>query len=62
MSWECERGCGEGSGQKTYSTAAEAERFARAFDRKDSDDLGRRAPFIGLLPLRIWRRLRGHKD
>ncbi|WP_026818159.1 hypothetical protein [Arthrobacter castelli] len=62
MSWECERGCGQGGGQKTYPTAAEAERFARGLNRKDSDDLGRRAPLIGLLPLRLWRRLRGRKD
>lgn len=38
--------------------AEDAERYARAFDREDRDDLGRRAPLIGLLPLRIARALR----
>jgi hypothetical protein len=61
MRWECERGCGAG-GAKEYATAADARRYARAFDREDRADLGRRAPLIGLLPLRVWRwmrRLRG---
>lgn len=57
MLWECERGCGEGGGAKTYATAADAERYARAFDRRDADDLGKRAPLLGMFPLRIWRRL-----
>jgi hypothetical protein len=56
MRWRCAR-CGAG-GDKRYASAREAERYARAFDREDRDDLGRRAPLIGLLPLRIWRRLR----
>ena len=56
MRWRCQR-CGAGS-EKTYATAQEAQRYARAFDREDRDDLGRRAPLIGLLPLRVWRRLR----
>lgn len=56
MRWDCSRDCGEG-GEKTYPDAQAAARFARAFDRKDSDDLGRRAPLIGLLPLRLWRKL-----
>jgi hypothetical protein len=55
MTWSCER-CGE-SGSKEYASAVDAQRYARAFDREDRDDLGRRAPFIGLLPLRIWRRM-----
>ncbi len=54
MTWECERGCGFG-GQKEYATAEDAARFARAFDKRDSSDLGRRAPLIGLFPLRLWR-------
>jgi hypothetical protein len=29
-----------------------------ALDREDHDDLGRRAPFVGLFPLRLWRRWR----
>ena len=52
--WECERGCGAG-GSKEYPSAAQAQRYAAAFDRRDSDDLGRRAPLLGLLPLRLWR-------
>jgi hypothetical protein len=59
MHWVCQRECGAG-GSKRYPTAEEAERFARAFDREDRADLGRRTPF-GLLPLRLlraWRRRR----
>jgi hypothetical protein len=55
--WECRRGCGAG-GRKAYQDVAQSRRMAAALNRKDSDDLGRRAPLIGLLPLRIWRRLR----
>jgi hypothetical protein len=54
MRWDCAR-CGAAGGAKIYPTAAEAERYARALDREDRADLGRRAPLIGLLPLRIWR-------
>jgi hypothetical protein len=57
MRWTCERGCGAG-GEKRYASAAEARRYAAAFDREDREDLGRRAPLIGLLPLRIFRALR----
>ena len=56
MRWRCER-CSAG-GAKVYASEHETRRYARAFDREDRDDLGRRAPLIGLLPLRIWRRLR----
>lgn len=56
LRWECARGCGAG-GSKEYATAAEAARYARAFDREDRQDLGRRAPLIGLLPLRLARAL-----
>jgi hypothetical protein len=52
MRWSCTRGCGAG-GEKTYASAADAARYARAFDREDREDIGRRAPLIGLLPLRI---------
>ncbi len=55
MTWHCQRGCGV-AGRKTYPTAAQAQRSAAAFDREDRDDLGRRAPFVGLFPLRRWRR------
>lgn len=54
MRWECERGCGA-RGEKAYATDAEARRYAQALDREDRADLGRRAPLIGLLPLRVWR-------
>lgn len=56
MRWACSRRCGTG-GEKTYTSVEDAQRFARAFDRRDSGDLGRRAPLIGLLPLRLWRKL-----
>lgn len=58
MRWRCERRCGVAD-EKAYSSARDAARYARAFDREDRDDLGRRAPLIGMLPLRIWRRLSG---
>jgi hypothetical protein len=56
MRWTCQR-CAAG-GEKIYATPADAQRYASAFDREDRDDRGRRAPLIGLLPLRIWRALR----
>ena len=55
--WECSRGCGL-TGAKTYDSAVSATRYAEAFNRRDKDDLGKRAPLIGLLPLRIWRHFR----
>ena len=60
MIWECERGCGAG-GTKEYTCAQDAARYASAFDRDGSDALGRRAPLIGLLPLRIWRRFKDRR-
>ncbi|MGH3423571.1 MAG: hypothetical protein ACRDO8_02510 [Nocardioidaceae bacterium] len=57
MRWRCERGCGAG-GTKEYDSAAAARRYAAVFDRRDASDLGRRAPLIGLFPLRLWHRLR----
>jgi hypothetical protein len=57
--WHCERGCGAG-GSKRYRTAAEASRYAAAFDREDRADLGRRAP-VGLFPLRLLRAVRGRR-
>jgi hypothetical protein len=57
MRWRCQRGCGVG-GEKRYASAAQAERYARAFDREDRADLGRRAPWFGLLPLRVVNALR----
>jgi hypothetical protein len=60
MRWRCQRGCGA-EGAKTYATVRDAERYARAFDREDLEDRGRRAPVFGLLPLRIARALRGRR-
>jgi hypothetical protein len=57
MRWHCER-CGAAGGEKVYGSAVEAERYARAFDREDREDIGRRAPLVGLLPLRIARAVR----
>jgi hypothetical protein len=57
LRWGCARGCGA-SGTKRYATAEQARRYAAAFDREDRDDLGRRAPLVGLLPLRLLRALR----
>jgi hypothetical protein len=57
MRWACQRGCGTG-GSKEYATADDARRYARALDREDRDDLGRRAPLIAGFPLRLVRALR----
>jgi hypothetical protein len=57
MRWRCERGCDAG-GSKRYASAEKAELFARAFERHDREDLGRRAPLVGLFPLRLARALR----
>ena len=57
MHWTCGR-CGHEGGAKRYGSADEAARYAAAFDREDREDLGRRAPLVGLLPLRIARALR----
>jgi hypothetical protein len=54
MIWACER-CTRAGGSKSYGSSAEAERYATAFDREDRADLGRRAPLVALLPLRLWR-------
>ena len=61
MLWKCRRGCGF-NGAKTYDSAAAATRYVAAFNRRDKDDLGRRAPLIGLLPLRIWRHYRERRQ
>jgi hypothetical protein len=57
MRWSCAR-CNEAVGAKEYGTPDDARRYAAAFNRRETDDLGKRAPLIGLLPLRLWRRLR----
>ena len=57
MTWACAR-CGHAGGAKEYGSAEEAARFARAFDREDRDDVGRRAPLVAGLPLRALRLVR----
>jgi hypothetical protein len=57
MVWRCERGCGA-EGAKRYASAEDAARYAHGLDRRDTDDLGRRAPYFGLFPLRLLRALR----
>ena len=54
MRWSCERGCGD-AGSKRYASAAEAQRYARAFDRRDADQTGKR-PLLSLLPLWLARK------
>jgi len=56
MRWRCERGCGAAH-EKRYATPEEAAHFARAFDREDREDLGRR-PLLSLLPLSLARRMK----
>jgi hypothetical protein len=56
MRWRCERGCGAG-GEKRYATVAEAERYARGFERDRAGTVGETA--LGALPLRLWRAIRG---
>jgi hypothetical protein len=58
MRWRCQRDCGA-SGEKEYASPEQAARYARAFDREDREDIGRRAP-LGLLPLRLGRAARRH--
>ena len=59
MRWACER-CGEEGGSKTNATAADAQRYARAFDRRDAEDVGKR-PLLSLLPLWLARKA-GRRD
>lgn len=57
MRWKCER-CGEAQGAKEYASVDDARKYATAFNKRDAEDLGKRAPLLGLLPLRLWRALR----
>jgi hypothetical protein len=61
MRWTCERGCGAG-GSKEYSGPEEAARYATAFDREDRSEVGRRAPALGMFPLRLWWTLRRREE
>ena len=60
MRWECGRGCGA-QGIKRYESPEQAARYARAFDREDREDLGRR-PTLALLPLWMGRRAQARRD
>lgn len=53
MRWKCDR-CGSGLSTKDYDSPDDARRYAAAFNRRDSDALGKRAPLLGLLALRLW--------
>ena len=55
LRWECSRACGE-RGEKRYETPEQAQRYARAFDREDREDTGKR-PLLSLLPLGLARRM-----
>ncbi len=57
MHWSCARGCGA-EGAKTYATSEAAHRYATVFDREDRADLGRRAPLVAGIPLRVFHALR----
>lgn len=57
MMWDCGR-CDVPGGIKEYGSAEQARRYAAVLDREDRDDLGRRAPLLGMFPLRIARYLR----
>jgi hypothetical protein len=57
MRWDCGRECGL-EGEKRYASAGDAQRYARAFDRRETDDLGKR-PTLSLLPLWLGRRAGG---
>jgi hypothetical protein len=57
MTWTCARGCKAG-GSKDYDSAEQAYRYATAFNREDSEALGRHAPLVAGAPLRILRAIR----
>ncbi|HEX5511791.1 MAG TPA: hypothetical protein VFX41_08745 [Actinomycetales bacterium] len=57
MTWTCQRGCDVGD-SKVYPSPADAARYAAAFDHEDRQDLGRRAPLVAGLPLRVIRAVR----
>ena len=59
--WACERGCGPAAPRSTPRPAPAAH-YAAAFDRPASGDLGRKAPLLGMFPLRVWRWLRQRRE
>lgn len=60
MRWQCTRDCGA-SGLKVYPGSEDAARYANALDRENTSALGRRAPLVGLFPLRLFRTLRDRR-
>lgn len=60
LRWHCRR-CGRPLGQKDYGDPDRAGRYADAFNRRQSDQLGRNAPLVGLFPLRIVHALRSRR-
>jgi hypothetical protein len=60
MTWRCVRDCGAG-GTKRYPSPSDAARYASALDHEDRTDLGRRAPLVGLFPLRLARAMRSRR-
>jgi hypothetical protein len=60
LRWACRR-CGDPGGVRRYDTAREATRYADAFNREDRSDIGRRAPLLGMFPLRLYRALRARR-
>ncbi|HET9186479.1 MAG TPA: hypothetical protein VFN80_00880 [Acidothermaceae bacterium] len=61
MRWECQRGCGAG-GHKQYGSEADARRYAQGLDVEDDAEVGRRAPLLGMFPLRVYRALRNRRS
>ena len=57
MRWACER-CGEPAGARPTRARRTRERYARAFDRRDAEELGKR-PLLSLLPLWLARKAGG---
>ena len=55
MRWRCQRDCGA-AGEKQYSSAQDAARYAAAFDREDRDAIKRAPVPFSLLPLRLFKR------
>jgi hypothetical protein len=51
-----------GRGEARHTTPAAARHYASAFDREDRDQLGRRAPLLGMFPLRIWHKIHERKQ
>lgn len=50
MMWACP--CGA-HGSKTYDSPRDAARYAAVFDDDGTRDIGRRAPVLGMFPLRL---------